>query len=614
MKIITHKTILFFLVFSLSFWFMMLPSPVLASDSDNYFMDFDTGYVNGDQMSETWGYSWHVGDGEAEVNSNYPYSGLYSYRIKAGGSYGIFQLNNTDFESFSFWFTLTATTSGAGFNIDFLHNGSTKICNIHLELYKESDWTATVYAWDGSSNQRVCTYSDEVEDWMRLCVTKLSDTSWNLSVYDFDNNYYDGRDNAVNMNWSDWNGVVQFNPTNDCYTYIDDLSYNGGVGAVGTADGNTTINCYNESSGAAITNWSLQVYDEYGGIYYSANNLTNPLTINHSVYGTGKTFFEFGKSGYKNRTYYADIENGIHYDLDAFLPLDTGKLYYIRVINNFTEPIYNVNIVVNKFVDGVFKEISNGFTDVYGLYALYLSAGETYLVNLSKEGYSTKNMQTLIPDPNYYGSDYPIIYKLDWYTAETPDFTFWDHITYDGWMNNDGSITIEYADTLENTEDTYITVYEKYNDTETPLHNDSRSNDDSFSFNVADINTTRLHYADLYFNHTLNISIDQPVRIFIYPINYSSDVSPPDLETQFTDAFGDNPLGWGNSIAVFIGLIFLASFAPFNAGLAIISGGLSIIVVEIVFVVNNTLLLSIIPVIILIGIVYILAKQGGLKL
>ena len=66
--------------------------------------------------------------------------------------------------------------------------------------------------------------------------------------------------------------------------------------------------------------------------------------------------------------------------------------------------------------------------------------------------------------------------------------------------------------------------------------------------------------------------------------------------------------------AIIIALILLASFGPFHAGLGIIGAGAGLFATQLVFVFNNPVLLAIIPLIIGIGVFYIIAKKAEVKI
>ena len=99
------------------------------------------------------------------------------------------------------------------------------------------------------------------------------------------------------------------------------------------------------------------------------------------------------------------------------------------------------------------------------------------------------------------------------------------------------------------------------------------------------------------------------------PLNYThTRVNASNIESYFTYAFGNNPLGWGNSIAVTVAIIFLVSFSPFNAAAAIFCAGGGLFGVELVFIFNNPLLSIIIPIVLIIGAAYALMNRGGNRL
>jgi len=571
------RVLVLFLLFSLSFWFMMLPSPVLASGSDNYFCDFETDYVNGDQLSETWGYSYQSGGDYCKVSSTVAYSGSYSYKTYHDGAYGIFHFNNTDFESLSLRVNVQETSSLKYLSLQFLNaTGESSILEARLETKAtDSNSYVNIIAYDGV-NPEVSAGSlwFSKTSWARISITKVTSSTWNFSLYNPSNEFVCGITSGQNELWSEWNGTIQFYSRGNS-VYFDDFSYNGGVGAVGTADGNTTINVYNESSGNAITGWSLKIYDEYGGVYYNQNGLSNPVSINHSVYGTGETYFQFGADGYENRTYYADIENGIAYTLDAYLLQENTSdihLYYIKVENKYSENIFDAEIEIMRNIDESLEVISSGFTDSYGLYGVYLQGGKEYKINISHEDYEDIVLDSLLPDVSYYGINYPIPYTMGFATIDFENNT--DILVFEGYISGT-TLYVNYTDSNGSTVDTWIDVWEinQSNGNETFFNSDSRTGDSDFTATFSSVNNSNSYRVHLFVNHSTFGFQELEFIVIGLTMGYRDLTDKDTFDDMFTDVLGDNPLGWSNTFLLLVLICGFLAFGQLMAGFGMVITG-----------------------------------------
>ena len=355
-------------------------------------------------------------------------------------------------------------------------------------------------------------------------------------------------------------------------TYFDDLMIIAlPAGSVGNALGNTTINVYNESDpSVAIPNWNLLVYDEYGGIYYSHDNLNNPVTINHSVYGTGETYFQIGADGYDNRTYYADIVNGIHYILNAFLPYENDtELYYIQVVDERAAPIYNAEIHITKALNGSLQEICSGFTNTYGMYSVYLISSNAYRINISKTDYETKELQELVPDPDKYGIEFPIIYQLGYSSTSYLNETFFNEYIDFTVEESGTTLFTNYTDSLTNTTNTSIVVYEINQTTGdyTPIDWYNTTDDDSW-VDTTTINRSNCYMVVLFLNHTDFGFYSTTIFICGDNLTYRGLTDSDTFNRMFDLNYGYNPFGWSNTFAFFVMISILFSFGQMNSGVS----------------------------------------------
>lgn len=399
--------------------------------------------------------------------------------------------------------------------------------------------------------------------------------------------------------------------------------------------GGIQLQCFNESNTSQAINFNIEISNLTGSEVYTASDVSNgeAISFDNIPYGEG-IILVVTNSSYKLRTYNKNLNSNNFYNLTFYLPphetytpggggggggddenyTDT-QLYVIQVIDAIDRPLEDVDVTIKKYIDrtDTYEEISSGKTDSNGVIELYLISSSLYKINLVKQNYETKNVN-YIPDPDFYGIYYPKILKMFLSSNLTEHYDFNEHVTFTANMYQNGTINIRYYNDLLTTSDVQLYLYETYDGINTLLSSAASSISQSYlNLSYTGANTSRQHYAHLYFNHTLDFDVVCPLTQIMYQINisYGSNytVTASDLEYYFTAAFGENQLGWGNSIAVFSALIMLCVFGPFHAGLGIIGAGVTLACVELAFVVNNPVLLSIIPIAMGIGFFYILVKN-----
>ena len=167
-------------------------------------------------------------------------------------------------------------------------------------------------------------------------------------------------------------------------------------------------------------------------------------------------------------------------------------------------------------------------------------------------------------DQNFTGSDH-----------------FWENVTFTGVMDGQilqlGNITITYNDAMTSTINTKIYLYEDYNGTTTLKNTDTRSGQNSFNYIVANINTSRSHYAIMYFNSSASFDVTSPVMITIPAMYIWNAFTPFDFEARTRAVAGDPPIGryldWGIFI---LALSVGCSVGVYFAGLGIMLFGATI--------------------------------------
>lgn len=324
---------------------------------------------------------------------------------------------------------------------------------------------------------------------------------------------------------------------------------------------------------------------------------------------------------YESRMYYLDIDASSFYLLDTYLPdRDLAEQYTLEVggpigSGYVNPPINDAYIIVKREVNSTYEIVSTLYTSGAGTADVYLIPGELYIFIISADGYRTRN------DTKTPGVISLLTFQLAVGSDDEPEptYIFWDNIDFTAMMETDGTFTVTYSNSLSNTIDTQIYVYDYSNGSRTLLHSDSRVGDDGFSFSFGGANTSRLHYVYLYYNTTVTFDILPPVVISINPITINISRDRFDLEARFESMFGPGPLGsgtWCPSISAVIALILLVSFGPFNTGAGIIASGLGLGFTNVIFSIWLTnrfpsLLLAAAGFIVAIGIIYVMAKDPG---
>jgi len=185
-----------------------------------------------------------------------------------------------------------------------------------------------------------------------------------------------------------------------------------------------------------------------------------------------------------------------------------------------------------------------------------------------------------------------------------------------------GNITITYLDYNSSTTNTSIQLWEIYGRNNTLLNTWYNTSNNFFNKNSS-INTTRMHFMTLYFNNTADFTILQPIIISIPNVDspFCDRLEPFDLDKRIKDVIGpvtigDEEVPWSIIISIFIPMIVLVSFGPYNTGLGIIGSGISMVAIqgflnEIVIGGFNWFIAGIGIFIIVMGFLYMMTKGTG---
>jgi hypothetical protein len=406
------------------------------------------------------------------------------------------------------------------------------------------------------------------------------------------------------------------------YFYVDNIIIDTTWSGTGTPPaGYLSVNCFDEVSGANITDFNMVAVNQVGDTFFDYN-LNNTYVVSGVLLPQGETTITISALNYYPRSYLVDIESGyfvidgVTYataTIDAYLPLiNNSKLYYIRVINDFLYPLDEAAVLIQGLCANTsYETISNTRTDGDGYTMAYLVSGRNYQVTISKEGYDTKT-ETWIPDPNYYGISNPKTFRLSLTGNENVTYAFWELITFTGTMYSNNSIKVTFIDNNYNTTNAQFYTYELYNFTSTLISTNTTTND-TFIFWVTGVNISRTHRVDIFLNHTV-LGFNH-LSILISPINYSGKLNTTEIEKTITDVFGDlDPLGFINFCLVYLpAIIILILPGPTHPVIGIIGSGLWMGIVAIKLSLPPQLAI-LIPFIIAIGVILVIVKGGGSKL
>ncbi|RLF43418.1 MAG: hypothetical protein DRN18_00065, partial [Thermoplasmata archaeon] len=177
-------------------------------------------------------------------------------------------------------------------------------------------------------------------------------------------------------------GTLIYNGTGESYTdanidqtwYYRLWSYNETTGMYSEGANLTFfacwLNCYNESSGEAIENWSVFISDMNGSQVYTAENLQNSHILNISQIPQGLVSFKFTADGYKFRLYYYEVTQNSSFTINAYLPPESANptLYLLYVKDVYDSPIRDALISVRHYdpASSTYVEVARLYTDAEG--------------------------------------------------------------------------------------------------------------------------------------------------------------------------------------------------------------------------------------------------------
>lgn len=394
------------------------------------------------------------------------------------------------------------------------------------------------------------------------------------------------------------------------------------------------LSVFNESNPTQGLTFNVEISNDDSTDVYVADDLTNPTFIDVYDIPYGEdTIFVVTSTGYHERIAYHDLTVNNLYNLTWYLPpyqtptdpgggdpgegedggggnFTTTRLYRLRVIDDYTYPVSDAEVQIRKYINvtGKYENITIVHTDGYGEADVWLIPGDHYRAFVSKTDYETAIFDW-IPDPVFYGANYPKIFQIYLTTDDVVNYTFWDLIIFNATINEDGTINIVFEDTDRNTTNAQFYTYELYNYSKTLIDTNSTTNH-NITIWVDDVNISRVHEVVIYLNHSklgfvvvyiTVLSIDTPV------------LTETDIERKIENVIGPFKLGYVHTFLLFlpiIGLLVLPGAK--HPGFAIISAALYAGFFTSIVVVGSVLLF--VPFLIAIGVILMAVKKGVISL
>jgi hypothetical protein len=356
--------------------------------------------------------------------------------------------------------------------------------------------------------------------------------------------------------------------------------------------GGLEINVYNESNTSQGLTFDVFITDEEGSETYLDTSCTNPHRIDVNDCPNGDNIaIQISATGYNTRYYYLDIYENQWYVLNAYLPValppggatspdyDENEtysyLYYIQVLDVFSQPVEDAKIEVKRYINttGEFENISVGFTDANGFFSVYLYADTIHKLKITKDGFITLH-EEYIPDPIYYGIYYPKIFILSYETTEPDVITPVDYLRVTGTLYTNSTMHVTYLDIANETIDTTFYVYEYYDETETLINVTNSTGTNNFSFWIYSVNTTIMHIIRLYSNHT-TLGYVEGFTVYVPPLP-SDRIDAEWIDTILGDVAGDWMFSYSLTLLLYLPVIFITlGLAKVGTpGLGVIGAGL----------------------------------------
>jgi|GEM_PF-3059016 len=231
-------------------------------------------------------------------------------------------------------------------------------------------------------------------------------TWYNDSITEFDEYYYSA------WSYSEWDDLFSYSESFDSSTDIQGV----------------VLRIFNESDNVALDEWDVFISNHDGSDVYTATNCSNSHVImNDSVPYGEDIMFQFSKDGYRQRTFYYDVEPGGIVYLDAFLLSEnSSELYLFTVVNNYGVGLDDAKVRIKKYIDGSYEDVSVLYTHSNGQVEVFLEPFTQYKINISKPGFVT-DIEDYTPTDSIFTQQFQLMLDLpDEYQEEN----LWDNISW----------------------------------------------------------------------------------------------------------------------------------------------------------------------------------------
>lgn len=377
-------------------------------------------------------------------------------------------------------------------------------------------------------------------------------------------------------------------------------------------------------------------YDVHINTTYPINQIISVQIYNISLYASYGGWIDVSSNFYNYTDYELVISKlvlddnitmaKVNYYYEFNQTVMSSYLYQITVNDLYNMPISNAKIIVKRYINctSVYENMSIVYTDGAGYADIYLIPNELYQFTTSKNGFTT-DISYWVPTSVLFNH----IIQLSRVIVENPNYDFfYKNVVFSAVMTGPGymipgNITVTYNDKNSSTINTDVYIFEYFNGSYTLkyfYHNVSNS----FVVTNGSVNTTRSLMVKLFFNTTSNfVDVSCPVVLFvdaIYIYTNSSGFSKFSLDDRVTPLVGPFVINgvavpWGSVIAFGLGMIILVLLGPFHVGVALIGCGLMNGFVSGLFSMYLTDdfpvgLVTLCPIFIVMGVLYIMSKGG----
>jgi hypothetical protein len=336
------------------------------------------------------------------------------------------------------------------------------------------------------------------------------------------------------------------------------------------------INCYRETNGSPITNYTVFFSNPAGTSTYMHYPCNNPFAISVGDIPQGNDIsLIVNRTGYSTRTYVFDIEITENYYINVYLTTN-NTLYLLTVIDELGQPISDAKVTISKYINATagFKNVSIIYTDGAGQLTVYLQPFKLYKFYIT---HASGTYQDEISD--WTTSDQLFTHTFMMRYLATPTQPEYIEIVFTGGRGGT-TIFANYTDAMAQTIDATIWLY-RINST---MGNLTLMDMMTYSSTNTTINYVFLgsnascdYKLYLFFNHT---SYGSQARMLIFEKARTALTTPNRINTLLDAIIGHaGPFLWQNVIMFLFFMVMMFSIDKKDAGKGLmLIGGIFIFV------------------------------------